>query len=115
MDEKDKTEEPLIQKKNTIEEYLDKKNQDEQKKGNISTENNIEESEDTESGKLLQTKLRKYSKDDAVNVHEEFEGFRCPANERYTYDPYLESNIINRFFFFEGGQHIARVTGRLDH
>ena len=30
MDEKDKTEEPLIQKKNTIEEYLDKKNQDEQ-------------------------------------------------------------------------------------
>ena len=100
MDEKDKTEEPLIQKKNTIEEYLDKKNQDEQKKENISTENNIEESEDTESGKLLQTKLRKYSKDDAVNVHEEFEGFRCPANERYTYDPYLESNIINRFFFF---------------
>ena len=24
----------------------------------------------------------------------------CPLDEKYTYDPYLESNFINRFFFF---------------
>ena len=24
----------------------------------------------------------------------------CPLKEKYNYDPYLESNIINRFFFY---------------
>ena len=100
MDEKDKSEEPLIEKKNTIEEYLDKKNS-EPKLENISTENNIEESEQTESGKSLPDKSgRKYSKEDVIKVNEDFEGTRCPEAERYTYDPYLESNFINRFFFF---------------
>ena len=100
MDEKDKSEEPLIEKKNTIEEYLDKKNS-EPKLENISTENNIEESEHTESGKSLPDKSgRKYSKEDVIKVNEDFEGTRCPEAERYTYDPYLESNFINRFFFF---------------
>ena len=100
MDEKEKSEEPLIEKKNTIEEYLDKKNS-EPKLENISTENNIEESEHTESGKSLPDKSgRKYSKEDVIKVNEDFEGTRCPEAERYTYDPYLESNFINRFFFF---------------
>ena len=47
----------------------------------------------------LGTDISKYSKDDIINVPEDFEGFRCPEAERYTYDPYLESNIFNRFFF----------------
>ena len=100
MDEKDKTEEPLIQSKNTLEEHLEIKTE-EKKDENIIIENNIEDSEKNESGKSLPNKLgRKYSKEDKIKADEDFEGIRCPPNERYTYDPYLESNFINRFFFF---------------
>ena len=100
MDEKDKTEEPLIQSKNTLEEHLEIKTE-EKKDENIIIENNIEDSEQNESGKSLPNKLgRKYSKEDKIKADEDFEGIRCPPNERYTYDPYLESNFINRFFFF---------------
>ena len=41
----------------------------------------------------------KYSKEDIINVPDDYEGTKCPPSERFTYDPYLESNIINRFFF----------------
>ena len=100
MDEKDKTEEPLIQSKNTLEEHLEIKTE-EKKDENIIIENNKEDSEQNESGKSLPNKLgRKYSKEDKIKADEDFEGIRCPPNERYTYDPYLESNFINRFFFF---------------
>ena len=100
MDEKDKTEEPLIQSKNTLEEHLEIKTE-EKKDENIIIENNIEDSEKNESSKSLPNKLgRKYSKEDKIKADEDFEGIRCPPNERYTYDPYLESNFINRFFFF---------------
>ena len=98
MEEKDTTNEPLIQKKGTIDEYLEKK--EEEKKEKIDIEK--EEPEEEESGKSLPDKLdlHKYSKEDGIKVNEDFEGFRCPVNERYKYDPYLQSNIINRFFFF---------------
>ena len=105
MEEKEKSEEPLLQKKGTIEEYLEKKKAEEEKlsepkKEIITKDNQIEESEESESGKLLQDKLiHKYSQEDAIKVNEDFEGIRCPEAERYKYDPYLESNIINRFFF----------------
>ena len=105
MEEKEKSEEPLLQKKGTIEEYLEKKKAEEEKlsepkKEIITKDNHIEESEESESGKLLQDKLiHKYSQEDAIKVNEDFEGIRCPEAERYKYDPYLESNIINRFFF----------------
>ena len=61
----------------------------------------IGESEE-DSDKLLQDKIvHKYSKEDElINVKDEYEGIKCPPNEKYTYDPYLESNIINRFFFY---------------
>jgi len=59
-----------------------------------------EESEEGESNKLLQEKI-KFSKNDTKKGEiEEEEGMECPADERYTYDPYLGSNIINRFFFY---------------
>ena len=108
MEEKDKSEEPLLQKKSTIEEYLNKKEEEqkedkkeEPKEDIINTEiKNEEEKEDNDSDQLLQDKLiPKYSKEDIINVNEDFEGIKCPESERYTYDPYLESNIINRFFF----------------
>ena len=100
MNEKDKTDEPLIQSKNTLEEQLEIKTE-EKKDENLIIENNIEDSEQNESGKSLPNKPgRKYSKEDKIKVDEDFEGIRCPPNERYTYDPYLESNFINRFFFF---------------
>ena len=58
----------------------------------------VEESSEGGSNKLLQEKL--ISKKDSLSPQEEEEGVACPPSERYTYDPYLESNIINRFFFF---------------
>ena len=58
-----------------------------------------EESEEGESNKLLQEKI-KFSKNDTKKGELEDEGMECPADERYKYDPYLESNIINRFFFY---------------
>ena len=119
MEEKDIQDEPLLQKKDTIEEYLDKKDEEENKKESKDSEINIEnekedpkeieintnekavEEQEEDSDKLLEEKLvMKYSKEDIINVPDEFEGIRCPEAERYTYDPYLESNIINRFFFY---------------
>ena len=106
MEEKDKQEEPLLQKKSTIEEFLEKKDDveikiNEPKETDINTENKEEEKEEEEdSDKLLQEKLvMKYSKEDIINVPDDYEGTKCPPSERFTYDPYLESNIINRFFF----------------
>ena len=120
MEEKDIQDEPLLQKKDTIEEYLDKKDEEENKKESKDSEINIEnekedpkeieintnekavEEQEEDSDKLLEEKLvMKYSKEDIINVPDEFEGIRCPEAERYTYDPYLESNFINRFFFQE--------------
>ena len=91
MEEKDIQDEPLLQKKNTIEEYLDKKDGEEDKKEpkdseiniineknepkeiDINTNEKIEEQEE-DSDKLLQDKLvMKYSKDDIINVPEDFE------------------------------------------
>ena len=108
MEEKDQPEEPLLQKKSTIEEALDKieeeKKIEEPKESNIdiiNTDSKLDDDkEDNDSDQLLQDKLvSKYSKEDVINVQEDYEGIRCPESERYTYDPYLESNIINRFFF----------------
>ena len=66
----------------------------------INTNEKAVEEQEEDSDKLLEEKLvMKYSKEDIINVPDEFEGIRCPEAERYTYDPYLESNIINRFFF----------------
>ena len=61
-----------------------------------------EEESDQESNKLLQDKInsKKFTKDDNPIPQDEFEGIDCPANKRYTYDPYLESNIFNRFIFY---------------
>ena len=101
MEENEKKEEPLLQKKSTIEEYLDKKKENEENIINTKDEKlDVEESEE-DLDKLLQDKIvHKYSKEDElINVKDEFEGIKCPENEKYTYDPYLESNIINRFFF----------------
>ena len=122
MEEKDKQEEPLLQKKSTIEEFLEKKDEEDKKinepqeidinienkeeeKINIPKEidintENKEKEEEEDSDKLLQEKLvMKYSKEDIINVPGDYEGIKCPPSERFTYDPYLESNIINRFFF----------------
>ena len=106
MEEKDEnkeSKEPLLQKKNTIEEYLENKKEEEDNIINTKEEklDMIGESEE-DSDKLLQDKIvHKYSKEDElINVKDEYEGIKCPPNEKYTYDPYLESNIINRFFFY---------------
>ena len=60
-----------------------------------------EDESDEESNKLLQDKITlKKITDSEPSPPEEFEGIDCPVNERYTYDPYLESNIINKFIFY---------------
>ena len=106
MEEKDKPEEPLLQRKSSIEEYLEKKKEEEGIKEpkviEINTENKKEEEpEENDSDKLLDEKLvMKYSKEDVINVPGDYEGIKCPPSERYTYDPYLESNFFNRFFFY---------------
>ena len=106
MEEKDKPEEPLLQRKSSIEEYLEKKKEEEGIKEpkviEINTENKEEEEpEENDSDKLLDEKLvMKYSKEDVINVPGDYEGIKCPPSERYTYDPYLESNFFNRFFFY---------------
>ena len=94
--------EPLIDKeaKQDNIEVLDKP-KEEKDKAIDQLEIGKSEEESEESNKLLQDKLisTKYSKDDTQNQQED-EGMACPASERYTYDPYLESNFINRFFFY---------------
>ena len=94
--------EPLIIKENNKEneEVLDnqKGNKDDKPIKQLEVDNTEEESEETESNKLLQDKIQ--FKDDKKKLLEEDEGMDCPPAERYTYDPYLESNFINRFFFY---------------
>ena len=103
MKESEKTnDEPLIDKEAKQEniDVLDKPKENKDKAiDQLEIGKSEEESE--ESNKLLQDKLisTKYSKDDAQNDQED-EGMACPSSERYTYDPYLESNFINRFFFY---------------
>ena len=40
------------------------------------------------------------SKIEVNNLFEKNDEIPCPIKEKYTYDPYLESNLINRFFFY---------------
>jgi ABC-type multidrug transport system fused ATPase/permease subunit len=95
-------EEPLIDKDTNQEkiDVIDTKKDEEKPVDQLEVGKQEEESEE-DSNKLLQDKLlsKKYSKDDAPEVKED-EGIACPAAERYTYDPYLESNIFNRFIFY---------------
>ena len=97
-------EEPLINKEVKHEnlEVLDKPKENKDMPINQLETGKLEEESEEESNKLLQDKLlsKKYSKEDEDNLPEEEMGISCPAAERYTYDPYLESNIINRFFFY---------------
>ena len=51
-----------------------------------------------ESNKLLKDKITSNKK--SRNLQEDDEGIPCPPSERYTYDPYLESNLLSRFIFF---------------
>ena len=95
------TEEPLIDKENKQAnvEVLDnpKENKD---KPIEQLEVGKEDESEEESNKLLQDKITSTKKKDDEIPADEFEGIDCPANERYTYDPYLESNIFNRFIFY---------------
>ena len=97
-------EEPLINKEVKHEnlEVLDKPKENKDMPINQLETGKLEEESEEESNKLLQDKLlsKKYSKENEDNLPEEEMGISCPAAERYTYDPYLESNIINRFFFY---------------
>ena len=99
-----KIEEPLINK-DAKQEKIEVLGNQKENKGDKQIEQlevgkTEEESEEGESNKLLQEKI-KFSKNDTKNGEiEEEEGMECPADERYTYDPYLGSNIINRFFFY---------------
>ena len=96
-------EEPLINKDAKQEKIEDLENQKENNGDKpieqLEVGKTEEESEEGESNKLLQDKI-KFSKNDTPGLHPEDEGMECPENERYTYDPYLDSNIINRFFFY---------------
>ena len=98
------TDEPLIDKEtkqDNVDVLDDKKDNKDKPVEQLEIGKGEDESEE-ESNKLLQDKLisKKYSKNDVPDLPEEDEGMACPASERYTYDPYLESNIINRFFFY---------------
>ena len=97
-------EEPLIDKDNKQAnvEVLDTPKENKDKPIEQLEVGKAEDESDQESNKLLQDKItsNKYKKEDGLNPQEEFEGIDCPPSERYTYDPYLESNIFNRFIFF---------------
>ena len=104
MKETEKTnEEPFIDKEAKQEniEVLDTAKENKDKPVEQLEVEKKEDEESEESNKLLQDKLlsKKYSKDDTQKEIDD-EGMACPAAERYTYDPYLESNIINKFFFY---------------
>ena len=98
----DTNEEPLIDKESNQEkiDVIDNEQDKEKQVDQLEIGKQEEESEES-SNKLLQDKLlsKKYTKDDSPEDKEN-EGMNCPAAERYTYDPYLESNFINRFFFY---------------
>ena len=97
-------EEPLVNKEEQKEnlEVLDSPKENKDKQVDQLEIAKPEEESEEESNKLLQSKLlsEKYSKEKEDDLPEEERGMACPASERYTYDPYLESNIINRFFFY---------------
>ena len=97
-------EEPLVNKEEQKEnlEVLDSPKENKDKQVDQLEIAKPEEESEEESNKLLQSKLlsEKHTKEKEDDLPEEERGMACPASERYTYDPYLESNIINRFFFY---------------
>ena len=60
-----------------------------------------EEEENVKENKLNKGLDEQFeSKINVKNSSEKNDKFSCPIDEKYTYDPYLESNFINRFFFY---------------
>ena len=60
-----------------------------------------EEEENVKENKLNKGLDEQFeSKINVKNSSKKNDKFSCPIDEKYTYDPYLESNFINRFFFY---------------
>ena len=109
-EENEKTQkEPLLEQKQdpeNTEPDNQQKNDSENINTNQKTPSQIETPQDDESGedssKNINIPLKhKYSKDDVPPPLDKDEVvIECPPNERFTYDPYIESNIFNKFVFY---------------
>ena len=94
------TEESLNSEDNSQnnEEFIDIERNDKDKQ--IAKLIKSEKEKDKENKLNKPSNVRSETKINVKNSPEKDDKTFCPLDEKYTYDPYLESNFINRFFFF---------------